>query len=83
MKNKPVVIPVLGSDYFKESIEALVKAHNLSYIDAVVHFCQQNNIEMETAASIIKASSKMKKKIKVEATDLNLMKKKRPRTETL
>lgn len=69
----------MGPDHFKKSVEALVKEHDISYMDAVVHFCEKNNIEIETAAGIIKASTKMKKKIKGEATELNLMKKKRER----
>jgi len=54
-------------------IEALVKDKRVSYIDAVVLYCDINQIEIETAASIIKSSVKMKAKIQDDAEELNLL----------
>jgi len=58
---------------FMVEIEALVKDKRVSYIDAVVLYCDINQIEIETAASIIKSSVKMKAKIQDDAEELNLL----------
>lgn len=59
-----------------ESVDILVKKHKLTYIDAIVAFCEQNNIEVETAAALVKSSSRLKSKIEAEGIDLKLIIKK-------
>lgn len=63
-----------SSDFIKE-IEGLVHSKNLNFFDAVLHYCELNNIEVETAASIIKQNSVIKARIQYEAENLNMMKK--------
>jgi hypothetical protein len=58
---------------FMQEIEKLVSEKNMEWIDAVVHFCQKNNIEVETAASLIKGSPKMKAFIQFEGEQKNLL----------
>jgi len=60
-----------------KEIERIVQEKNTDYIDAVVLYCQANNIEIETAASLVKGSTKMKAKIQNEAEDLNYLPKTR------
>jgi hypothetical protein len=60
---------------FVEEIEILCKEKNIEYIDAVVFWCQKNNLEIETAAYWVKKDPIMKLKIQVEAENLNYMKK--------
>lgn len=62
-----------SSSEFLHNIDLIVKEKKLDYIDAVVYYCEQNNIEIETAASIIKNSSYMKYNIQVEAENLNII----------
>ena len=62
---------------FMKEIEKIVQEKNADYIDAVVLYCQANNIEIETAASLVKGSTKMKAKIQNEAEDLNYLPKTR------
>ena len=59
---------------FAEEIENLV-LHNkdMNYIDAIVHFCDQNNIDVESVPKLI--SKPLKEKIKCDAQELNFMKK--------
>ena len=59
---------------FAEQIEQLV-LHNkdMNYIDAIVHFCEQNSIEVESVPKLI--SKPLKEKIKYDAQQLNFMKK--------
>ena len=59
---------------FAQEIESLVKDNqNLSYIDAIVHFCESNSIDLESVPKLI--SKPLKDKIKCEAMELNFLKK--------
>ena len=48
---------MMSTDVFYKEIDRLVKNHNLSYMDAIVYYCEKNEIEIETAASMIKGTS--------------------------
>jgi len=63
-----------SSDFVKE-IEKIVITKNIEFFDAVLYYCEVNNIEVETAASLVKQNSVLKAKIQIEAENLNLMKK--------
>ena len=58
---------------FAQEIESLV-LHNadMNYIDAIVHFCDQNAIDLESVPKLI--SKPLKEKIKYEAQELNFLK---------
>ena len=59
---------------FAEQIESLVLENKeMNYIDAIVHFCDQNNIDVESVPKLI--SKPLKEKIKCDAQELNFMKK--------
>ena len=59
---------------FAQEIENLVQVNvEMNYIDAIVHFCEKNNIDLEAVPKII--SKPLKEKIKCEATELNFLKK--------
>lgn len=60
---------------FVEEIESICREKNIEYIDAVVMWCQKNNLEVETAAYWIKKDSSMRMKIQAEAETLNILKK--------
>jgi len=64
---------------FIKEIDDLVKTAKIDYIDAVIYYCDKNGIEIETAASLIKSSSKIKAKIQNEAEEMNYL----PRTAKL
>ena len=58
---------------FAEAIENLVLANaDMNYIDAIIHFCEQNNIDIESVPKLI--SKPLKEKIKYEAQELNFLK---------
>ena len=58
---------------FAENIESLVLENKeMNYIDAIVHFCDQNNIDVESVPKLI--SKPLKEKIKCDAQQLNFMK---------
>jgi len=58
---------------FSTEVEGLVKEDSMSYIDAIIHYCGENNIEIETVPKLI--SKPLKEKLKYEAQQLNYMKK--------
>ena len=63
----------LSKDKFAEDIEAIVHTTSMNYIDAIIHFCEQNNIDVESVPKLI--SKPLKEKIKYEAQELNFLKK--------
>lgn len=62
---------------FMVEIEKIVIDKKVNYIDAVILFCEQQGMEVETAASLIKGSAKMKAKVQNDAEDLNYLPKTR------
>ena len=59
---------------FAQEIETLVLENkDMNYIDAIVHFCEQNSIDVESVPKLI--SKPLKEKLKYEAQELNFMKK--------
>ena len=58
---------------FAQEIESLV-LHNadMNYIDAIVHFCEKNGVDVESVPKLI--SKPLKEKIKCDAQELNFMK---------
>lgn len=59
---------------FLSEIESLCRIQQMDYIDAVLHWCQENNIEIELIAEHIKRDNTLKSKIQVEAENLNILK---------
>ena len=57
---------------FMEDIEHLVQRTKMSYIDAVLHYCEENHLEPETAGQLV--GGKLKQQIQEEAEDLHLVK---------
>ena len=58
---------------FVEEIESIaLQNKEMKYIDAIVLFCEKNNIDVESVPKLI--SKPLKEKIKGEAMELNLLK---------
>ena len=58
---------------FAQEIEALVHSNSdMSYIDAIIYFCEKNSIDVESVPKLI--SKPLKEKIKYEAIELNFLK---------
>jgi hypothetical protein len=59
---------------FAQEIEDLVQVNvEMNYIDAIVHFCEKNSLDVESVPKLI--SKPLKEKIKYEAMELNFLKK--------
>jgi KaiC/GvpD/RAD55 family RecA-like ATPase len=63
----------MTSAKFSLEIERIVKESKLNYIEAVVQFCEDKNIELETVNKLV--SKPLKEKLKYDAQRLNFMKK--------
>ena len=58
---------------FAQEIETRVYENkSMNYIDAIIHFCEQNSIDLESVPKLI--SKPLKEKIKYEAQELNFLK---------
>jgi|TARA_B100000959_G_C14880247_1_gene582203 hypothetical protein len=63
----------MNSKEFSLIIENVVKEKRpITYIEAIVWYCDENNIEVETTARLI--SKSLKEKIQLEAQEKNLLK---------
>ena len=56
---------------FYIKIQKLVEDTNLSFMDAILHYCDQNGLEPETAAQLV--NTKLKAQIREEAEVLNFL----------
>jgi hypothetical protein len=65
---------LLDTKSFSIKIEEISNELKISYMDAIVWYCEKNEIEVETAAKLI--NSKIKDTIAYEASKLNMMKEK-------
>ena len=57
---------------FAMEIEKIVANDELNYIDAILHYCEKNNLEVESITKLI--SKPLKERLKWDATRLNFMK---------
>lgn len=60
-----------SKEEFSVIIERFAKDKRCSYMDAIILYAEENNIEVESAARMI--SQSLKEKIEVEAQDLNFL----------
>jgi hypothetical protein len=58
---------------FSLAIEEMVYMKDIPYIDAICMFCEENNLEVETAGKLV--SGVLKSKIQIEAEELHFLKK--------
>ena len=58
---------------FTEEIENIAQQNkDMSYVDAIVFFCEKNNLDVESVPKLI--TKPLKEKLKCEAMELNLLK---------
>jgi len=63
----------MNSKEFRLIIEGVVKDKRpITYMDAILWYCEENKIEVETVGRLI--SKALKEKIQVECTTANLLK---------
>tara|TARA_R110002020_G_scaffold188804_3_gene387537 strand:+ start:1982 stop:2209 length:228 start_codon:yes stop_codon:yes gene_type:complete len=65
-------LSVLTKDIFSQNVEKIVKDEGVEYMDAILLYCEKNEVEIEVVAKLI--NSKIKATIEKEASDLNMLK---------
>lgn len=58
---------------FSQDVEKIAIDYSMNYIDAIIHYCEKNEIELESVPKLI--SKPLKDKLKYDAQKLNYMKK--------
>lgn len=59
---------------FSQEVERIAVSNpEMNYIDSVIHYCETNEIELDTISKLV--SKPLKEKIRHEAQQLNFMKK--------
>lgn len=64
---------LMNSKKFGLTIEEIVKTKKISYMDAIVYFCDRNEVDPATIGPMVNKS--LKEKIQIEAENLRLIKK--------
>ena len=62
----------MNSKEFSLKIEGIVKEKRITHMEAVIWYCEQNDIDTGTVSSLI--SKSLKEKIQMEATELKMLK---------
>ena len=70
---KAIESKILTPAKFSMEIEKIVIEETVNYINAIVKYCDNNNIEVESVTKLI--SKPLKEKLKWDAIQLNFMKK--------
>jgi hypothetical protein len=65
---------VKTTSQFSKDIEEIVKEKRCEYLDAILLYIDNNSLEVETVASLVKNSSVIKAKLAAECADLRLIK---------
>jgi len=60
---------------FFTDVDNMCQDLGMDYIDAVIHWCEKHEFEVESVASAIKANSVLMSKLQIEAENLNFLKK--------
>jgi len=62
---------LLSQAKFSSDIETFVKTGGINYIEAIVQYCDQNNIELESVPKLL--SKPLKERLRCEAMELNYL----------
>ena len=68
-----MAVKMNNSMRFMENIEGLVQRTKMTYIDAILYYCEENKLEPEAAGQMV--GGKLKQCIQEEAEGLNLVQK--------
>ena len=69
---KAIESKFLTPQKFAIEIEKIVAEEKINYIDAIVHYCEDNSLEVDSITKLI--SKPLKERLKWDATRLNFMK---------
>lgn len=70
-----MVYDIKTKEKFFQDIRSIVNKKGTSYLEAVVIYCEEYDIEVETVSTLIKKNELLRAKIEEEAENLNLIEK--------
>ena len=70
---KAIASKFLTPSRFALEIEKIVAEEKINYIDAICHYCELNELDVESVTKLV--SKPLKEKLKWDATRLNFMRK--------
>jgi hypothetical protein len=73
MTENLIELDIVTKDNFFVKIDNLEKNYNISTMDAIVYYCEKNNLEIETAAAMIKSNARIKARLQSDAESLNFL----------
>ena len=62
----------MTSKEFSLKIESIVREKRMPYMDAILHFCKEKDVDPSTVGRLV--SKSLKEKIKAEALELRMLK---------
>ena len=65
------MLKILSPQDFTITIEHIKKSKNMTYMDAIQYYCEQNNIELETVGKLVQGA--LKSKVRDEAENLHFL----------
>lgn len=65
--------PKVTVNNFQAAIEACVHKRGMGYLEAIMWYCEQHNIEIEAVAGLIKKSDAIKAKLEAECEEQNMI----------
>lgn len=65
------ILPVKTLKDFQREVEQLAFEKRIDFMEAVLLYCEQTGMEVESAGQLIRTSAKMKARIQDEAEALN------------
>lgn len=68
---------MINTNEFISEIETLHEELQLTYMEAIVYWCEARGLDVESVSHIVKKNRVMKSRVKAEAEDLNYLKRKK------
>ena len=65
------MLKIISPQDFTITIEHIKKSKNMTYMDAIQYYCEQNKIEPETIGKLVQGA--LKQKVREEAESLNFL----------
>ena len=63
------MLKILSPQDFTITIEHIRRSKNMTYMDAIQYYCEQNNIELETIGKLVQGA--LKQKVREDAEELH------------
>ena len=65
------MLKIISPQDFTITIEHIKKSKNMTYMDAIQYYCEQNNIELEAIGKLVQGA--LKSKVREEAENLHFL----------